>query len=1086
MNTSARIALHFAQGARVSLAAGSGGRRGDRPSAFDVAAPSSASKPSNGCRRGSAHRRTGWRRYSLCSFLLLTLLAIHPAAAQYDPPTGYYTTAEGLTGSALKSALHDIIDGHTIVAYDGGDSFQALRVLDQDPNNSSRVLTVYSGTSEPKFADGGLTWNREHCWPRGYGISATGNGSSADESDLFNLKACLEGVNQARGDRFYDEAAPVHPTDPAVAPPGAPGCLYDPASRQGGLWTPRPSEKGDLARAMFYMAVRYDGSDAGSLDLELGDQPNASQAVFGNLATLLQWHLDDPVSAEERRRNDLIYDNYQRNRNPFVDRPEFVAKIFGAPALTLTMDRSAHEEGTTATARLSIPSPLSAPLSVRVLKWGDPDHTEVSVPSMVTVSAGQTSADFQVLFPADGVADGNQSAGLAVWADGLTSTAFALQVVDVNAAGSVSTPSISGAGRYLQNFDVLPGAGTNSWSNNTTLAGWRAQRTGSATTIISGNGSSADGGLYSFGQTGSADRALGSVGSANLVAGSFAWGVVLQNTSSNTVALTSLAYAGEQWRNGGASAQDVTLSYQAGAATNLSPGSDAGWTAFSGADFVSPVTGGVAGPLDGNNSANRVILSRDLDVAIAPGESITLRWRDVDHSGSEHGLAVDDLRIDWRMVPSGTPPQPAWPASFSGRVGDPLSLQLATDGAADGFEASGLPPGAVFHPATGQITGQPQAAGTFVVTAYALNGAGAARSTFTLQIAKVAPSIVTPPTATGLAAGQPLSTGLLTGGLASVPGSFAFASPAAVPPPGVSPQNVVFTPTDSANYDTVAFSIAVTADYGSGFEGASKLEGYPVGIVTLDGIEWTFDDALIGTDANDLKNGTKSARLRNGYITMNSDLAGGIGEVRFVYGRSNFAGDRSGNAVVFVVEYSTDQGGSWQQAGSQISLAGVDSLTALSVSVNAISAARVRIRKVSGDSGKRWNIDNLAITSYSAPAGMTFGQWSGGLASTPELVVAYAVGGAANAQVVGEVPSHRYDGAMLSIEALVRTNDPALRVSGQASTDLVAVEWSTTNVTATDIAKKPGDPADTARRVFSTPQGTDAAKFLHLRIELGP
>jgi hypothetical protein len=837
---------------------------------------------------------------------------------------------------------------------------------------------------------------------------------------------------------------------------------------------------------MFYMAVRYDGSDAGTLDLELGEAPNAGQAVFGNLATLLQWHLDDPVSAEERRRNDLIYDNYQRNRNPFVDRPEFVAKIFGAPELTLTMDRSAHEEGTTATARLSIPSPLSAPLSVRVLKWGDPDDTEISVPSTVTIAPGQTFADFQVVLPADGVADGNQSAGLAVWADGLMTTAFALQVVDVNAAGSVSAPSISGAGRYLQNFDTLPGAGTNSWSNNTTLAGWRAQRTGSATTIISGNGSSADGGLYSFGQTGSTDRALGSVGSANLVAGSFAWGVVLQNTSSNTVALTSLAYVGEQWRNGGVSAQDVTVSYQAGAATNLSPGSDAGWTALSGADFVSPVTGGTAGPLDGNNSANRVILSRGLDLAIAPGESITLRWRDVDHSGSEHGLAVDDLRIDWRVVPFGAPPQPAWPAGFSGRVGNPLSLQLATDGAADGFEASGFPPGVVLNPATGQITGQPQAAGTFVVTAYAINGAGAARGTFTLQIAKGTPSIVTAPTAVGLAAGQPLSTGALTGGVASVPGSFAFASPTAVPPPGVSQQNVVFTPTDSANYDTVTFSLAVSADYGSGFEGASKPGGYPAGAVTLDGIEWTFDDALIGTDANDLKNGAKSARLRNGSITMTSDLAGGTGEVRFVYGRSNFTGDRTGNAVVFVVEYSTDQGAGWQQAGSQISLAGVDSLTAVSVSVNVSAAARVRIRKVSGDSGKRWNIDDLVITSYSAPAGMTFGQWSGGLTPTSDLLRRYAVGGATNAQAVGEAPSHGHDGTMLSIEALVRTNDPSLRVSGQSSTDLVAVEWSANDVTATDIAKKPGDPADTARRVFSAPQGTNSARFLRLRIELGP
>jgi hypothetical protein len=109
-----------------------------------------------------------------------------------------------------------------------------------------------------------------------------------------------------------------------------------------------------------------------------------------------------------------------------------------------------------------------------------------------------------------------------------------------------------------------------------------------------------------------------------------------------------------------------------------------------------------------------------------------------------------------------------------------------------------------------------------------------------------------------------------------------------------------------------------------------------------------------------------------------------------------------------------------------------------------------------------------------------------GLARTPELVMAYAIGGATNAQSAGQPPAYGYTGATLSIEALVRTNDPSLRVFAHASTDLLTAGWSTNNVTATDLAKKPDDPADTARRVFSVPQGTDPAKFLRLRIELDP
>jgi endonuclease I len=442
------------------------------------------------------------------------LLGIPPAAAQYDPPTGYYATAEGLTGPALKAALHDIIDGHTSI---DAESFMALRTLDQDPNNTNNVIAIYSGTSEPKFADGGLTWNREHCWPLAYGI---GSENSLAGADLFNLRSCLTGVNQTRGSRFYDQASTNHPTDPAVAPPGAPECLYDANRGQGEIWTPRPSEKGDLARAMFYMAVRYDGSDPGSVDLELGDEANPSQAVFGKLKTLLQWHLDDPVSTEERRRNDIIHDRYQGNRNPFVDRPEFVAKIFGAPELQIVMDRSAYDEGTSATATVNLPAVTSTTLNIRIIATGD--GTEISAPSVVTIPAGQASVQFTVNFLADSVADGDQTAGLAAWAEGYISTFFALVVLDANDAPIPSPLVISGPGRYVQNFDTLPSSGTNPWSNNVTLPGWLAQRTGTGTTIVADAGASTGGNLYIYGGTIAPERALGSIGSGNAAAGNFA------------------------------------------------------------------------------------------------------------------------------------------------------------------------------------------------------------------------------------------------------------------------------------------------------------------------------------------------------------------------------------------------------------------------------------------------------------------------------------------------------------------------------------------------------------------------------------
>ncbi len=79
---------------------------------------------------------------------------------------------------------------------------------------------------------------------------------------------------------------------------------------------------------MFYMAVRYDGSDSDVPDLELSDTPNASLYRFGKLSTLLAWHRQVSVDALEKQRNQRIYSDYQHNRNPFVDHPDYAEMVF--------------------------------------------------------------------------------------------------------------------------------------------------------------------------------------------------------------------------------------------------------------------------------------------------------------------------------------------------------------------------------------------------------------------------------------------------------------------------------------------------------------------------------------------------------------------------------------------------------------------------------------------------------------------------------------------------------------------------------------------------------------------------------------
>lgn len=245
------------------------------------------------------------------------------AAGPYDPPTNYYASAQGLSGVELENALHSIIDNHTVIAY----SWPPFQAVDQSPTNSNEVELIYSPSTRNKNDNGGSVgdWNREHLWPRSYGIF---NDGGADNSDIFNLRPSDVQVNAERGSLFFDD------TEQALALQfSAPGCSKDRDS-----WEPRDDEKGDIARACFYMHVRYDGSDSQTNDLTLSDSPDRDASRFGKLETLLEWHRLDPVNDRNRQRNQEVYDDWQRNRNPFIDHPEFAEQLFLAQYPTRDSD----------------------------------------------------------------------------------------------------------------------------------------------------------------------------------------------------------------------------------------------------------------------------------------------------------------------------------------------------------------------------------------------------------------------------------------------------------------------------------------------------------------------------------------------------------------------------------------------------------------------------------------------------------------------------------------------------------------------------------------------------------------------------
>lgn len=342
----------------------------------------------------------------------------------YDPPTGYYAVAEGLLGTSLKSALHQRILGHQVLAYGSSGTVSALRVLDAMPGDASLVQLLYwsTGRSAANYGGGTGQWNHEHCWPQSYGVrSGPGN------SDLFNLRPCDVQANAERGNFYYAEIAGG--TVPAYAP------LCRKTSAQ---WMPRPEEKGDLARAMFYMAVRYEGGEV-TPDLELSDSPNASVYRFGKLSDLLRWHREDPVTEAERRRNHVIYTDYQKNRNPFIDDPDYAEMVFtGVPVVHMKLVRAIAIEGDNAAGAAMVEISRRGPVTgdlVVLLQYGGRYGASVlaSPPAYATIPDGASSVALLFSAPASPGLQGERALTVAV-APGAVYVAFddavALSVMD--------------------------------------------------------------------------------------------------------------------------------------------------------------------------------------------------------------------------------------------------------------------------------------------------------------------------------------------------------------------------------------------------------------------------------------------------------------------------------------------------------------------------------------------------------------------------------------------------------------------------------------------------------------------------------
>lgn len=240
----------------------------------------------------------------------------------------YYNLIDTTDSTLLKKELNTLISKATKITYD--DASSALAKTDSYDNTF--VECIYTGQRLDPTNVGSTTgaWNREHVWAKTYGF---GDKSYAAYSDINHLRVSEATINTSRSDSYFDNVS---------------GSFSD--DEFGNKWTsyafePRDVVKGDIARMLFYMTVRYDDAN---LDLELTDDIQlidssaktlGGNAYLGRLSTLLKWAADDPVDSREISRNNGVY-SIQGNRNPFIDHPEYAYYIFKdkCDSLNLTYD----------------------------------------------------------------------------------------------------------------------------------------------------------------------------------------------------------------------------------------------------------------------------------------------------------------------------------------------------------------------------------------------------------------------------------------------------------------------------------------------------------------------------------------------------------------------------------------------------------------------------------------------------------------------------------------------------------------------------------------------------------------------------
>lgn len=201
-------------------------------------------------------------------------------------------------------------------------------LIDVDAGTEPGTISlIYSADEDalPSTPFGERFWVRDHLFPVRRGVGLKG----PDLTDIHAIRAATTLSTIVAADKYFGVCQVLTDPETCVAPAEGSGpdtCACD------RVFEPPASKKGDIARALLYMDLRYDGTEPNTLDLRLTDCPFQAERDMAYLSQMLTWHKEDPPDSAELIRNFKTCSSWQGNRNPFIDFPELADILFPPPS----------------------------------------------------------------------------------------------------------------------------------------------------------------------------------------------------------------------------------------------------------------------------------------------------------------------------------------------------------------------------------------------------------------------------------------------------------------------------------------------------------------------------------------------------------------------------------------------------------------------------------------------------------------------------------------------------------------------------------------------------------------------------------